>query len=178
MLTPEMMQAQGIEVCQTIDPTVYEEDGHYYILFGNGQPVIAMLAEDMLTVKEETLKNIVGAFDFREAITVLKRGGEYHFTWSCDDTGSENYHVNYGTADSVYGPITYHYPVLEKQGESLGTGHHSIVKVPGKDTYQIAYHRFAMPLARYGEEKGCHRETCIAPLAFDETGKMCPVKMK
>ena len=24
----------------------------------------------------------------------IKIGGIYYFTWSCDDTGSENYHVN------------------------------------------------------------------------------------
>ena len=98
----------------------------------------------------------------------------YHFTWSCDDTGSENYHVNYGTAERLYGPVTYHYPVLEKRPDDgiMGTGHHCIMKEWGKDSYVVAYHRFALPLSAYPEGKGFHRETCIDKVEFDENGMM------
>lgn len=174
-ITPEMMKEHGIEICQTIDPSVYSENDRTYILFGNGNPVIAELTEDMKHIKTETLKNIEGAFDFREAVTVLRHDGKYHFTWSCDDTGSENYHVNYGISDKLYGPIEYQYPVLQKQGGSLGTGHHSIVKLPGENAYRIAFHRFATPLEKYPEGKGFHREVCTELLEFDENGKMKPV---
>ena len=105
---------------------------------------------------------------------MLKRGGIYHFTWSCDDTGSEDYHVNYGTSDSLYGPVQFRYPVLEKRPEEgiLGTGHHCIMKMPGQDSWRIAYHRFALPLAEYPEGKGYHRETCIDSVEFDDNGLM------
>lgn len=175
LITPELMKAHGISICQTIDPSIYTEGENTYLLFGNGNPVIVELSEDMLQIKAETMRNIEGAFDFREAITVLKRGDMYHFTWSCDDTGSENYHINYGISKSLYGPIEYQYPVLEKQNGSFGTGHHSIVKLPDKDSYIIAFHRFGTPLEKYPSGKGFYREICTEHLYFDENGKMKPV---
>lgn len=175
LITPEGMEAAGISICQTIDPSIYMEGEDVYLLFGNGTPVIAKLTPDMKAICPDTLHALSGATDFREAITVLKRDGMYHFTWSCDDTGSENYHVNYGISDNLYGPISYQYPILEKQNGSLGTGHHSIVKLPGQDAYRIAFHRFATPLENYPTGKGYHRETCIEDLFFGPDGKIKPV---
>lgn len=179
LLTMELMEECGITMSQTIDPSIYMEGETAWILFGNGAPAIARLTADMLHIEKASLRNLEGAYDFREAITVLKRDGIYHFTWSCDDTGSEDYHVNYGTSDSLYGPICYQYPILEKDPARgiLGTGHHAIVRLPGKDEYRIAYHRFVTPLGTYTEGLGFHRETCIAPLTFGGDGKMQPVQM-
>ena len=101
-----MMEANRIRMSQTIDPSVYEENGTWYLLFGNGEGAIAKLTEDMKSVCPDTMKNLEGLYDFREAVTVFKKDGLYHFTWSCDDTGSENYHVNYGTAKQLYGTGT------------------------------------------------------------------------
>lgn len=101
--------------------------------------------------------------------------GTYHFTWSCDDTGSPNYHVNYGISNSIYGPIDFKYTVLEKREQEniLGTGHHCMLQIPGTDEYYIAYHRFFTPLGTYTEGLGFHRETCIDRVTFDkETGLM------
>lgn len=177
MVTMEMMAGNGIEMSQTIDPSVYQEGNDYYLLFGNGEAAIARLSEDMVHIEEDTLQNIRGLKDFREAVTVLKRNDRYHFTWSCDDTGSEDYHVNYGVSDSLYGPVTFINTILKKSAvrDILGTGHHSILKIPGEDRYLMAYHRFGTPLGEYPEGKGWHREVCIAPLVFDEDGFMLPV---
>lgn len=175
LLTPEIVETAGIKLSQVIDPSVYtEEDGTSYLFFGNGEPAIVKLKENMTEIYTETMSNIGGLTDFREAVTVFKRGGSYHFTWSCDDTGSENYHVNYGTSDSLYGPVNFRYTVLEKRREEgiLGTGHHCIIKVPGRDEWIIAYHRFALPLEKYPDGKGYNRETCIDRVEFDENGLM------
>lgn len=53
------------------------------------------------------------------------------------DTGSENYHVNYGISDNPYGDVTFQYTLLSKEvsQDILGTGHHSIMKIPRKDEY-------------------------------------------
>ena len=175
LLTPEIVKAEGIEISQVIDPSIYiEEDGTPYLLFGNGAAAIVRLEKDMMNICLGTMRLLEGLTDFREAVTVFKRGGVYHFTWSCDDTGSENYHVNYGTAERLYGPVTYHYPVLEKRPDDgiMGTGHHCIMKEWGRDSYVVAYHRFALPLSAYPEGKGFHRETCIDKVEFDENGMM------
>jgi Beta-xylosidase len=180
LITMEMLQQKRIPMCQIIDPSIFiDEDETAYLLFGNGIPAIVTLNEDMLSIQQQTLKALEGAYDFREAISVMKRDRYYHFTWSCDDTRSENYHVNYGIADNIYGPINYKYAILEKSPEKdiLGTGHHSIIKDSDEDKYYIAYHRFSTPLTRSPEENGYHREICIDCIQFSEEGLMKPVSL-
>ena len=92
MITMEMMETYQIQMSQTIDPSIYQENGETYLLFGNGYAAIAKLTPDMMHIVGDD-ENLEGLYDFREAVTVLKRDEIYHFTWSCDDTGSENYHV-------------------------------------------------------------------------------------
>jgi beta-xylosidase len=179
MLTLEIIAEEGCSMGQTIDPSVYiEDDGTAYLLFGNVKPAIVKLNEDMVSFQTGTMKNMEGAFDFREAIIVVKKDDLYHFTWSCDDTRSENYHINYGTSDSLYGPIDFKYTLLEKDKEKdiLGTGHHSILKVPETNDYYIAYHRFGTPLDCYPEGKGYNREVCLDKIEFDANGLMKVVK--
>ena len=177
MLTMEMMHRNGIEMSQTIDPSIYQDGEDYYILFGNGQAALAKLEKDMVHINEETLQNIKGLKDFREAVTVFKKDDRYHFTWSCDDTGSEDYHVNYGVSDSLAGEVTYVDTILKKKPECdiMGTGHHSICFIPDQDKYLIAYHRFATPLSQYPEGKGWHREVCIDTISFTADGYIQPV---
>ncbi|NLK74348.1 MAG: family 43 glycosylhydrolase [Clostridiales bacterium] len=180
LLTPEIVSQANLKVHQVIDPIIYiEDDGSAYMLFGNGHPLIVTLNEDMVSIQAETMREIEGAYDFREAIMVVKRDGIYHFTWSCDDTRSENYHINYGISNSLFGPIEYKYAVLEKDPsiDVLGTGHHTILKENGKDEYYMIYHRFSTPLGRYPGEEGYHREVCMDPIEFDESGLMKKVKV-
>ncbi len=176
LITPELCRDMaGIHGGQTIDPSVFEDGGRYYLLFGNGYGAIVGLADDMTSVLPGTMHRYEGTYDLRESIIAVKHGGKYHFTWSCDDTGSENYHINYGTSDTLYGKIEYVGTLLEKRPEEniLGTGHHSILHIPETDEYYICYHRFATPLGRYREGLGFHRETCIDRLTFDaRTGLM------
>lgn len=175
LMTVAMCKSRGVSMGQAIDPSIFtDEDGTSYMLFGNGAAAIVKLNEDMVSCDLSTLQNYKGASGFREAITVTKRDGIYHFTWSCDDTGSPNYHVNYGTSDSIYGPITNQYTVLQKITELdiLGTGHHSILQIPGEDEYYIAYHRFFTPLGFFSDGTGHHRQTCIDKVTFGEDGLM------
>ncbi len=180
LLTPEQVKATGCACGQTIDPSIFtDEDGSSYMLFGNGAPTIIKMNDDMVSVDWSTCKNYKGAHDFREAITATKRDGVYHFTWSCDDTGSPKYHVNYGTSDSIYGPIDFKYTILEADSDMgiLGTGHHCMLQIPGQDEYYIAYHRFFTPIGYYTGAYGIHRETCIDKVEFDaSTGLMKVVK--
>jgi len=180
IITMDMMEQYGIQMGQTIDPSIYMEDEDVYLLFGNGYGAIVKLSKDLMDICPETMQNIEGLYDFREAVTVLKKDGLYHFTWSCDDTGSENYHVNYGVSKGLYEPVQYQYTILEKDPSKniLGTGHHSILKLPQQDEYVIAYHRFATPLNQYPEgKKGFNREVCLGKIEFDERGLMKKVKL-
>ncbi len=179
IVTKKLCAEHGVLIGQAIDPSVFtDEDGCAYLLFGNGGGAVAKLNEDMVSLDLSTLAQYNGLKDFREAVTVTKRGGIYHFTWSCDDTGSPDYHVNYGISDSIYGPVEYKYTLLKKDEENgiLGTGHHCILSIPNCDEYYIAYHRFFTPLGTFAEGLGFHRETCIDKLYFDkDSGLMLPV---
>jgi len=167
---PEAMilNNEAVTSGQAIDPAAFHDpvSGKYYLGWGNGSPVLAELNDDMVSVKAGTFQRINGLTDFREGVFFNYRDGLYHLTYSIDDTGSENYRVGYATATSMNGPWTYRGVILQKD-LSLGikgTGHSSIINVPGTDDWYIAYHRFGMP-----DGDGTHRETTIdrVPIGVD-----------
>jgi beta-xylosidase len=157
---------QAIDSATFLDPTT----GKYYLFWGNGVPALyAELADDMISLKENSTRAIAGLTDFREGIFVNYRKGLFHLTYSIDDTGSENYRVGYATATSVHGPWAYRGVVLSKDMSKgiLATGHSSVVNVPGTDDWYMAYHRFKIP----GGD-GTHRETTVDRVEFDAEGYM------
>ncbi|WP_164990342.1 family 43 glycosylhydrolase [Agromyces albus] len=169
--TAMITNGEAVKSGQAIDPAAFHDPvtGKHYLFWGNGSPLYAELNDDMVSIKPETIKTIGGLTSFREGTFVNFRDGLYHLTYSIDDTGSENYRVGYATATSVDGPWTYRGVILQKD-TSLGirgTGHNSVINVPGTDDWYIAYHRFAMP-----DGNGTHRETTIDRIEFDENGLM------
>ena len=165
----------GINMGQAIDPSVFkDDDGKYWLSFGNGKAAIVQLNDDMTSIDTSTMKNIGGLNDFRESLIITKRNGLYHYTWSCDDTGSENYHINYGTTKKLGDKVDFKGTILKKdvKNDILGTGHHSILNVPGTDNWYIAYARFMTPLGQVSNGYGYHREVCLDKLTFDEDGYM------
>ncbi|KAM5354855.1 hypothetical protein ACJ41O_001501 [Fusarium nematophilum] len=151
---------------QSIDPAAFHDpvSGKWYFYWGNGVPVVAELGDDMVSLKAGWHR-LQGLVDFREGLFVNYRDGIYHLTYSIDDTRSENYRVGYATADNPIGPWTYHGVILQKDTSLgiLGTGHNSVLNVPGTDDWYIAYHRFARPGGG-----GFRRETTIDRLFIDE----------
>lgn len=153
---------------QVIDPAVYTEGNSSYLLFGNGMAVICDLNSDMTSVNTNSFYIYSDLVDFRESVAVFKRGNYYHFTWSCDDTGSENYHVKYATSTSLKGKVTNRGVILQKDKANniLGTAHQSVYYNSVTDKCYIAYHRFYTPLGIFNDGFGFHRETCIEELTF------------
>jgi len=165
--TAMILNNEELTTGQAIDPDAFLDpiSGKYYFYWGNGSPLVAELADDMVSLKADSTSNITGLEDFREGLFMVYREPYYHLTYSIDDTGSENYRVGYATADSPVGPFTYRGVILQKDVEKgiLATGHNSILNVPGTDEWYIVYHRFSIP----GGD-GTHRETTIDELHFDE----------
>nr|MDT0659272.1 family 43 glycosylhydrolase [Micromonospora sp. DSM 115978] len=158
---------------QQIDPAVFtDDDGQSYLYWGNGTPYVVPLNDDMISYDVSKRVQLTGLTGFREGLFLHKRDGAYHLSWSIDDTRSENYRVGYGTGTSPLGPFTSRGEILVKDPSQgiLGTGHHSIVQVPGTDDWYIAYHRFAIP----GGD-GTHRETTIDRLHHEPDGSIRPV---
>jgi len=169
-----ILNNEAVTSGQAIDPAAFKDPvtGKHYLFWGNGSPVYAELSDDMLSLEPGTIKAIGGLTNFREGTFLNYRDGLYHLTYSIDDTGSPNYRVGYATATSIDGPWTYRGAILEKDASQgiLGTGHSSIIQVPGTDDWYIAYHRFGIP----GGD-GTHRETTIDRLHFNPDGTIAKV---
>ncbi|KAF5027507.1 hypothetical protein F66182_378 [Fusarium sp. NRRL 66182] len=162
---------------QSIDPAAFQdpETGKWYLYWGSGLPaVVAELNDDMVSLKPGTWRELEGLDNFREGLFVNYRDGTYHLTYSIDDTRSEDYRVGYATASNPLGPWTYHGVILRKDPSLgiLGTGHNSVLNIPGTDDWYIVYHRFQIP-----NGGGFRREVTIDKLLVDkDTGLFQPVK--
>lgn len=174
----------GMNRGQTIDPEVFCDpvSGKYYLYWGNGFMAVAELSDDMLSIKPETQRVITPrGGTFREGTCVFYRNGKYYFLWSENDTRSEDYRVRYGTAESPVGPIQVPENNLILAKDTMqgiyGTGHNSVIQVPGQDEWYIVYHRFTRPDGiRMGRAAGFHREVCVDRMTFNADGSIRPVK--
>jgi beta-xylosidase len=111
--------------------------------------------------------------NYVEGPFVFKRNGKYYLMWSEGGWGGPNYSVAYAIGDSPTGPFSRIGKVLQQDpGVATGAGHHSVIPVPGSDTWYIVYHR--RPL---GTTNGNHREVCIDAMHFNPDGTIQPVKI-
>lgn len=157
---------------QAIDPMVFtDDDGQSYLYWGQGVARAVRLNADMVSFDPSQVR-VITPSGYNEAPFVLKRNGTYYLMWSENDTRSEDYRVAYATASSPLGPWTKRGVVLQKRLDAgiKGTGHHSVVRSPGTDTWYIAYHRFAVPAGN-----GTNRETTIDRMDFNADGTIRPV---
>ena len=110
--------------------------------------------------------------DYVEGPCMIKREGKYYFLWSSGKWNKGDYHVNYGVADSPFGPF-------EKEAEILCTdhvianspGHNSYLYLPEQDAYYLVYHR--RPMCDQSRDS---RVLCIDEMHFVGEG-IQPVKM-
>ncbi len=170
---------EGVKGGQEIDPDVFQDpvSGKSYLYWGNGYMAVAELNKDMVSIKKNTVKVMTPDKTFREGAYVFYRKGLYYFLWSEDDTRSENYRVRYGTSTSPTGPIQIpaNNLVLAKDPSKgiYGTGHNSVLQIPGTDEWYIVYHRFNRPDGiKMGGAAGFHREVCIDRMEFNEDGSI------
>ncbi len=168
---------QGINRGQEIDPDVFHDpkSDKDFLYWGNGYMAVAELTKEMTSIDKSTIKVITPDNTFREGTEVFYRNGKYYFLWSEDDTRSPNYRVRYGTSDSPYEiqNIPQNNIVIKKDPETkiYGTGHNSVINVPGTDDWYIVYHRFTRPNGYFmGSAAGYNREVCIDKLEFDDNG--------
>jgi beta-xylosidase len=163
---------------QPIDQFVFKDkDGQYYMIYGGWSHCnIARLKDDFTgfvpfedgtTFKEITPKGYV------EGPIMFIRNNKYYFMWSEGGWGGPNYSVAYAIADSPFGPFERIGKILQQDPAiATGAGHHSVLQVPGKDSWYIVYHR--RPL---NETDPNHRVTCVDEMQFDEKGHIKPVKI-
>lgn len=163
---------RGSYECQTIDPMVFiDDDGAPYLYFGQGNCNVVRLNDDMISFDPKNVKRITPE-GYNEGAFMIKRKGIYYLMWSSHDTRDPRYSVNYASGPSAIGPfiLAASNPILKKNGVVTAAGHHSVVHVPNKDEWYIAYHRFHIP----GGD-GYNREVCVSPMRFNVQGGIEPV---
>lgn len=165
--------ARGTLRGQMIDPMVFvDDDGTGYLYFGQGNCNMVRLHDDMISYDSGKIISIKPP-GYNEGPFVFKRKGTYYLMWSEYDTRDPRYSIAYATSNSPMGPFTKApNVVLKGKGVVKGAGHHSVVQVPGKDEWYIAYHRFKIP-----DGNGYNRETCISSMHFDNDGNILPVNV-
>ncbi|MFJ7289698.1 family 43 glycosylhydrolase [Curtobacterium sp. NPDC098951] len=157
---------------RAIDPSVFvDHDGTTYLLWGNGAANIARLADDGLSIVEDSVVTWQIP-SFREAAHLHRRGDRYYLSWSENDTRDPDYRVRWASGPSAHGPWTDGGVLLEQSPTDgvFATGHHTILRLPGSDDWIIAYHRFAVP-----DGDGFHREIVIDELRHADDRSLVPV---
>ena len=163
---------------QPIDPFVFrDDDGQHYLYYGGWRHCnIVRLTPDLVGLAPfpdgAVFKDITPA-NYVEGPFVFKRQGKYYLMWSEGGWQGPNYSVAYAIGDSPAGPFARVGKVLQQDpGVATGAGHHSVIPVPGSDTWYIVYHR--RPL---GTKDGNHREVCIDEMRFNPDGTIRPVQI-
>lgn len=127
----------------------------YYVRFDKGNVLyVTKMSDDLLSMDEENEQFLFRAeLDWElkdcsvvEGPFVLKHDGRYYLTYSANHTRSPYYAVGCATSDSPYGPFTkYPEPILCKNDEVVGVGHHSFVRSKDDKEIIIVYHRHYSP---------------------------------
>ena len=163
---------------QPIDPFVFrDDDGQTYLYYGGWQHCnVVRLAPDMKSVVPfadgSTFREITPP-GYVEGSFMIKREGTYYLMWSEGGWTGPDYSVAYAMGPSPLGPFKPMGKILQQDfAIARGAGHHSVVQLPGRDEWYIAYHR--RPL---GEDRGERRELAIDKLLFNADGTIRPVVM-
>jgi beta-xylosidase len=163
---------------QPIDQFVFHDaDGQYYLIYGGWRHCnIAKLKEDFTGFEpfpDGTVFKEITPDKYVEGPFMFRKNGKYYFMWSEGGWTGPDYCVAYAIADSPMGPFKRIGKILQQNPAiAKGAGHHSVIKVPGKDSWYIVYHR--RPL---NETDANSREVCIDKMEFDGQGLIKPVKI-
>jgi beta-xylosidase len=162
---------------QPIDQFVFKDKDQYYIIYGGWRHCnIARLNSDftgLVPFPDGKIFKEITPEGYVEGPCMYIRNGKYYFMWSEGGWGGPDYCVAYAISDNPLGPFKRIGKILEQDiSIASGAGHHSLVKVPGRDEWYIVYHRRPK-----GETDANHRETCIEKIEFDSQGFIIPVKI-
>lgn len=164
---------------QPIDQDVFiDDDGQAYMYYGGwGHANVVKLNDDMTSLGTfadgSTYKEITPA-DYVEGSQMFKRDGVYYLMWSEGGWTGPDYSVSYAMSDSPTGPFEKIERVLAQDpAVAKGSGHNSVVNVPGTDIWYIVYHR--RPLS---ESAGNNRQLAYDRMHFNGDGTIEPVTMR
>ncbi len=158
-----------------IDPYVFfDTDGKAYLyhvrMNGGNRIYVAEMNPDLLSIKEETLKECVHAempwentaqsgITIAEGPTVVKIGKTYYLFYSANDFRNKDYAVGVATSSSPFGPWEKQpEPVISRKNIGYpGTGHGDLFK-DAKGQWQYVFH------THYSDDQVIPRRTAMVQL--------------
>ncbi|KAI0101389.1 putative glycosyl hydrolase [Nemania sp. FL0031] len=164
---------------QPVDPDVFidDADGRAYIYYGGHSHVnVAILNDDMIslgTFEDGTIFKEITPKNYASGSRMAKRNGIYYFMWSEGSWDKPNCCISYAMADNPLGPFDRLGKILEQDSAvATGTGHNSVIQIPGTDTWYILYHR--RPLSA---TESHHLTLAYDRMYFNADGTIPPVTM-
>lgn len=159
-----VLNSRQVDVQNSIDQFIWEENGKYYILWGSFHGIYIMeldITDDVtITPKIETKQQLAG--DAYEGINLWKRDGFYYLFASrgtCCEGIRSTYTTVAGRSESLFGPYVDKdgKKMLDNEDELLlrgtedttfrGTGHNSILLTDDAQQTWMLYHAYYKPRA-------------------------------
>ena len=163
---------------EPIDQCVFQDDdGQFYMYYGGrGHCNVVKLSDDLLSLvpfSDGSVYKEITPEQYVEGPYMLRRDGKYYLMWSEGGWEGAGYRVGYGIGDNPLGPFHRQGVILEQDPAiGTGTGHHSVITVPGTDKTYVGYHRHPA-----GDSVATHRVLCLDRLDFDDKGLIRKVKI-
>lgn len=167
-----------INGAQPIDQYVFQDsDGTYYMYYGGWRRSnVVKLNDDftgLLPFEDGSYFKEITPEGYVEGPFMFIRDGKYYFMWSEGGWGGPHYRVAYAISDNPLGPFVREGVILQQDPEvATGSGHSSVLQIPGEDEYYIVYHRRPLEETHHN-----HRVVSIERLEFDEEGYILPVQI-
>lgn len=175
----KIFNSRDVNVENSIDQFLYEEDGKYYVLWGSFFGIYIMeldITDDVtITPKLETKRQIAG--NAYEGINLWKRDGYYYLfgsIGSCCEGEKSTYTTVVGRSESLFGPYVdksggkmlenKHEVVLHKDSAFVGTGHNALLQLDDEGNTWMLYHAFEL------SNLGAQRQVLLDRVLWDEAG--------
>lgn len=175
----KLFNSRDVNVENSIDQFLYEEDGKYYVLWGSFFGIYIMeldIADDMtITPKLETKKQLAG--NAYEGINLWKKDGYYYLfgsIGSCCEGEKSTYTTVVARSESLFGPYinksgekmldNAHEVVVHKSNRFVGTGHNALLQLDDAGNTWMLYHAFELT------NVGAQRQVLLDRILWDKDG--------
>ena len=161
-----LVKSTQMEGVKSMDPTLFiDTDETPYLYYGgHGGAAVVKLKDNLLELDGDIQKLELKGFD--EGLWVHKKDGLYYFTYpvSIKRAGKIKQLLVHCTAETPYGPFTYHGPFLDNDSRN---SHHSIIKI--KKKWYLFYH--------IEGPSPYERRVCVDYLKYKKDGTIKKIKM-
>ena len=175
----KLFNSRDVNVENSIDQFLYEENGKYYVLWGSFFGIYIMeldITDDLtITPKLDTKQQLAG--NAYEGINLWKKDGYYYLfgsIGSCCEGEKSTYTTVVARSQSLFGPYVNksgakmldnaHEIVIQKDSRFVGTGHNALLQLDDEGNTWMLYHAFELT------NLGAQRQVLLDKVLWDEEG--------